>query len=112
MSGIDPKDRPLDFEAQNRAVLLASSGRPKQSNALLEQLIQKLPDISELRSSLGLNLQRLGRHAEAVRAFQQVVRHSERNAIAHFSLAVSYYQMRQLEPSIQSLKTALEIEPY
>jgi len=45
VSGIDPKDRPLDFEAQNRAVLLASSGRLQQSNALLEQLIQKLPDI-------------------------------------------------------------------
>jgi len=59
-----------------------------------------------------LNLQRLGRHAKAVRAFQEVVKYSERSAIAHFNLAVSYYQMRQLESSIQSLKTALEIEPY
>ena len=112
VSGIDPKDRLVDFEAQNRAVLLASSGRLQQSNALLEQLIQKLPDIPELRSSLGLNLQRLGRHAEAVREFQEVVKRSERNAIAHFNLSVSYYEMRQLEPSIQSLQKALEIEPY
>jgi tetratricopeptide (TPR) repeat protein len=112
VSGIDPKDRLLDFEAQNRAVLLAYSGRLQQSNAVLEQLIQKLPDIPELRSSLGLNLQRLGRHAEAVRVFQEVVKQSESNAVAHFNLAVSYYQMRQLEPSIQSLQKALEIEPY
>ena len=112
VSGIDPKDRLLDFEAQNRAVLLASSGRLQQSNALLEQLIQKLPDIPELRASLGLNLQRMGRHGEAVREFQEVVKRSERNAIAHFNLSLSLYQMRQLEPSIQCLQKALEIEPY
>jgi hypothetical protein len=44
------------------------------SNALLEQLIQKLPDIPELRASLGLNLQRMGRHAEAIRRSEMLGR--------------------------------------
>lgn len=111
-SGIDPKDRLLDFEAQNRAILLASSGRLQQSNTLLQQLIRKLPDIPELHASLGLNLQRMGRYAEAAREFEEVVKRSERNAVAYFNLSLSYYQMRQLEPAIENLQKALAIEPY
>jgi tetratricopeptide (TPR) repeat protein len=112
VSGIDPKDRISDFEAQNRAILLASSGRLTESNALLEQLIQKLPDVPELRASLGLNMQRMGHHADAVREFQEVVKRSERDAVALFNLALSYYELRQFEPAIQNLQRTLEIEPY
>ena len=112
VSGIDPKDRIGDFEMQNRAILLAASGRLTESNALLQQLIRKLPDVPELRASLGLNMQRMGRHADAVREFQEVVKRSERDPVARFNLALSYYQLRQFEPAIQNLQKALEIEPY
>ncbi|PYT19827.1 MAG: sulfatase [Acidobacteria bacterium] len=56
VSGNDPKDRLADFEAHNRAIILASSGKLAESNAMLEKLIQKLPDVPELRISLGIEL--------------------------------------------------------
>jgi arylsulfatase A-like enzyme/Tfp pilus assembly protein PilF len=111
VSGIDPKDRLPDFEAHNRAIVLASSGRLQQSNAVLERLIRKLPDVTELRTSLGLNLQRMGLHAEASHEFKEVIQASPRSVIAHFNLALSLYQMRQFEPSLQHLQRALELDP-
>ena len=112
VSGNDPKDRIADFEAHNRAILLASSGKLSESNAMLEKLIQKLPDVLELRISLGLNRQKMGEHARAVSELEEVIKRMPQSAITHFNLALSYYEMGQLDPAVPHLQAALALEPY
>ena len=112
VSGKDPKDRVADFEAHNRAIVLASSGKLTESNAMLEKLIQQLPDVLELRISLGLNRQKMGQHALAVAELEEVIKRMPQSAITHFNLALSYYEMGQPDPAIPHLQAALALEPY
>ncbi len=111
-SGADPKDRIEPFEDYGRAILLASTGKTSESNSLLEHLLTKYPDLVEVRMSLGLNCQRLGKHAEAVTEFQQVLKSDPLNAQGHFNLALSYFELRRLDEATRELQAALAIMPY
>jgi hypothetical protein len=44
-SGLDPKDRLLEYEEYGRALALSAAGRIGQSNQLLERLLTKDPDL-------------------------------------------------------------------
>jgi tetratricopeptide (TPR) repeat protein len=112
VSGNDPKDRVADFEAHNRAILLASSGKLAESNAMLEKLIQKLPDVLELRISMGLNRQKMGQHAQAISLFEEVIKRMPQSATTHFNLALSYYEIDQLDAALPHLQAAVALEPY
>ena len=52
---IDPKDRIKDFERYVEALALSTAGRPAESDALLEPLGKALPDVTEIKMSLGMN---------------------------------------------------------
>ncbi len=111
-SGADPKDRIGPFEDYGRAIMLASAGKTSESNSLLERLLAKYPDLADVRMSLGLNYQRLEKHAQAVTEFQQVLKSDPLNAQAHFNLALSYFELRQLDDATRELQAALAIMPY
>jgi len=111
-SGPDPKDRIQEFAGYGRSILLASSGRLAEANTRLELLLTKLPDVPDIRVSLGLNQQRMGRHAEAVKNFRHVLERSPLDALAHFDLAVSLFQLNQLDDAIREAQAALAIVPY
>jgi len=111
-SHIDPKDRIGDFELYGHALALASGGRLAESSRLEEKLGEKLPDVVDIRISLGLNQQRLGHHAEATREFKRAVDRAPLNAHAHFDLALSEFRLRRPEEAINELKVALALEPW
>jgi arylsulfatase A-like enzyme/tetratricopeptide (TPR) repeat protein len=111
-SGADPKDRIPEFEDYGRALVLASSGRLVEANARLEELLAKLPEVDDIRISLGLNQQKLGRQAEAAKTFKQIVQRSPLNLLAHFNLAVALFRLNQLEDAAREAKAALAIAPY
>jgi Tfp pilus assembly protein PilF len=111
-SRIDPKDRILDFEQFGRANALASAGQIAESNGLLEELGHKLPEVTDIRISLGLNRQRLGEFAKAADEFRSVVEHDPLNARAHFDLAISFFRLNQADSAVKELKAALAIEPW
>jgi choline-sulfatase len=111
-SGADPKDRINSFEEYGRAIILGSTGKVGESNALLERLLSMHPDLADVRMSLGLNYQRLGKHAEAVKEFQQVLKSDPLNAQAHFNLALSDFELRRLDDATRELQAALAITPY
>lgn len=92
----DPKDRIIDFEKYGRVIALASSGDLAEADRELAALIGKLPDAPDIRVSLDLNQQKLGLHAEAVDTFSGVLRQDPANALAHFDLAVSLFNLRRL----------------
>ena len=109
---VDPKDRIGDFEQYVGALALASAGRLAESDALLEKLRDKLPEVADIRISLGLNLQRLGEYAQAAREFKRALKDAPLNAQAHFELGLCYFRLRQNNDAIQGLKAALALEPW
>jgi choline-sulfatase len=111
-TGADPKDRIADYEDYGRAVVLSSTGRVAESNALLERLLARHPELVDLRVSLGLNDQRIERHQDAAREFQQVLSVNPLNVQAHFDLGLSYYELRRLDEAKKELEAALAIAPY
>jgi Tfp pilus assembly protein PilF len=111
-SRIDPKERIADFEQFGRANALAAAGELAESNDLLEELSHKLPEIMDIRVSLGLTWQRLRQFAKAADEFRLVLERDPLNARAHFDLAISFSRLHEPENAVKELKAALAIEPW
>jgi choline-sulfatase len=111
-SRVDPKDRIGDFEKYVGALALATAGKLAESDGLLENLRDKLPDVVDIRISLGLNQQRLGEDAQAAREFKRVLERAPSNAPAHFDLGLCYLQLHQRTDAIRELQAALALEPW
>jgi tetratricopeptide (TPR) repeat protein len=111
-SHIDPKDRIGDFELYGQALALASAGRLAESSSLLQKLGEKLPEVVDIRISLGLNHQRSGHFAEAAREFKRALEREPLNAQAHFDLALCYFRLRQPDEAIKDQQAALALEPW
>jgi choline-sulfatase len=111
-SGVDPKDRIADYEKYGRAIVLASAGHLSASNTALEQLLNKDPNLPDVRASLGLNQQKLGRHAEAAENFKAVLKQNPLSAVAHFNLAISEHALGQQENAVKDLEATLALALY
>jgi choline-sulfatase len=111
-TGADPKARIAAFEDYGRALVLASSGRVSESNALLEHLLDQYPELLDLRLSLGLNYQRLQRHEDATREFRQILQTDPLNTQAHFDLGLSLFRLHRTDDAVKELQTTLAIAPY
>ncbi len=111
-SHIDPKDRITEFEEYLHALDLSSAGKLPESDALLQKLSHKLPDLADVRVSLGLNQQRAGDFAQAAREFQAAIQLAPSDAEAHFELGFSQFRLGQLDDAIQQFKATLALEPW
>jgi choline-sulfatase len=111
-SGADPKDRIVQFEAYGRALILASHGRLSESSSMLRNLLSKYPGLTDVRLALGLNLQKAGRHRDAIQEFRRVLSTDPTNVLAHFDMAVSYYALGQFPQAIQEARATLALAPY
>ncbi|MGH9448610.1 MAG: tetratricopeptide repeat protein, partial [Terriglobia bacterium] len=111
-TGVDPKDRIVQFEEYGKALILASRGRLSESNGILQGLVSIYPDLTDVRLALGLNLQKAGQHAEAIQNFQKVLSKDPTNVLAHFDSAVSYYALRRFPQAVQEARATLALAPY
>jgi choline-sulfatase len=111
-SHIDPKDRIGDFEFYGHALALATAHRLAESNSLLQKLAEKLPDVVDIRISLGLNHQGSGHYAEGAREFQQALAREPLNAKAHFDLALCEFRLHRPDEAIGELQAVLALEPW
>ena len=109
---VDPKDRGAEFERYCAALALASGGKLAESDRLLENLRDKLPDVGDIRISLGLNLQGLGKYEEAASEFKRAIKEAPMSAQAHFELGSCYFHLQKSVEAIQELKAALALEPW
>ena len=91
----DPKDKIADYELYGHALGLAGMGQITEANQLLAQVIKSNPDLVDVKLNFGLNLQRLGKDAEAVDVFREVLKADPANAIAHFDAGLSYYNLQK-----------------
>jgi arylsulfatase A-like enzyme/Tfp pilus assembly protein PilF len=110
-SKVDPKDRIADFERYTQALALAAA-RPAESDGVFEKLRDKLPDVADIRMSLGLNLRRLGEDAQAMREYKRVIELDPSNAPAHFELGLCSFRLRQPDVAIAEFKAALALEQW
>ena len=85
-----------------------SSGRIKLS---LKAILARDPDLADVRLTLGLNEQRMGKDAEALDQFRAVLAAEPTSAIAHLDAGLSYYNLRQYDPADKELNAALAISP-
>ncbi len=111
-SNVDPKDRIGDFEEYGRAISLAAAGHREAANATLERLLDKDPRLPDVRLSLGVNQQKLGRHVEAAESFGTVLKQNPLNVVAHFNLAVSEHALGRREEAVKELEATLVLAPY
>ncbi len=109
---IDPKDRIGDFERYYRALDLASAGKLAESDALLRSLSGKLPDLVDIRISMGLNRQRLGDYGQAASDFQQAIKLAPSDAQSHFELGSCYFRMGKSGEALRQFTAALALEPW
>jgi Flp pilus assembly protein TadD len=110
-SKVDPKDRIGDYEEYGQAIYLASVGRLEESNSALNAILAKDPDLPDVRLTLGLNEQRMGKDAAALDQFRAVLAAEPTSAIAHLDAGLSYYNLRQYDPADRELNAALAISP-
>lgn len=108
-SGVDPKDRLVQYQETQRAISLAYSGRLNEAVSLLKNVLAKTPDLHDVRDTLGLFQQKLGLHEQAAKNFREVLKEDPSNLLAHYNLAVSYYHLNQIESSIRELRSVLAI---
>jgi choline-sulfatase len=110
-SAIDPKDRILDYEKYGQAIYLASLGHLDESNAALTAILGRDPDLSDVRLTLGLNLQRMGKDTEAVEQFRAVLAADPTSAIAHLDAGISDFNLHQFDTADKEFNAALAISP-
>jgi arylsulfatase A-like enzyme/Tfp pilus assembly protein PilF len=110
-SAVDPKDRIADYEEYGRAIYLASAGHLEESNSALKAILTKDPDLPDVRLTLGLNEQRMGKDAEALDQFRAVLAAEPTSALAHLDAGLSYYNLHQYDPAGKELNAALAISP-
>jgi choline-sulfatase len=111
-SGPDPKDLVSDFKEFSRSRALASSGKFSEANTLLKRLLRKRPELLDVRIALGVNMQKLGQHRNAVENFRRVLKADPTNIQAHFDLATSYFALHQFDEAIKEADATLAIAPY
>lgn len=111
-SGIDPKDRIRQYEMYEAGMRLSSNREWIQADSIFEQLLAADPSLTDVRISLGLDQQLQGNHEAAGRTFQEVLQRDPTNLLGHFNLAVSYFNLGELEKSVKELQVTLAIAPY
>jgi len=109
---VDPKDRIGDFERYIGALGMASAGKLDEADSVIENLRDKMPGLVDLRTSLGMNEQKLGEHAQAASEFKRAIELDPANAPAHFELGSCYFRLGQRNDAIQQFKAALALEPW
>jgi tetratricopeptide (TPR) repeat protein len=108
---VDPKDRIQQAETYHYAVAQAATGRLADANKLLEHLRAGLPEVTAVPNSLGLNQQKMGKHAEAAANFREVSKRDPGDAQAHYNLAVSLFALGQTDNAVKELLLTLSIDP-
>lgn len=108
----DPKDRIVLYASFGHALQLAVTGHLTEANELLERLLAQDPNLPEVRLSLGVNLQRMQQHTEAVLEFRKLLESDPQRVLVHFDLGLSYFELGQLDEAIKEMQIALKIAPY
>lgn len=98
--------------AHNELGLLRhDQGRLEEASVHLSDAVRVAPEQADLRFNLGVTLQRLRRHAEAVAQFDMALQLDPRSAAAHNALGSSQLALGRREQALESYRAALALDP-
>ncbi len=106
-----PTERIETWEAYSRALALASAGHVSKAAQIMQEMLRALPELADVRLSLGLLWQQLGRPSDAAAEFRRLLQRDPKNAIAHFNLGLSLQTMGQSGEAAKEFETALRLAP-
>lgn len=103
---------PQAWIAHNELGLLRhDQGRLEDASVHLADAVRVAPEQAELRFNLGVTLQRLRRHPEAVAQFDMALQLDPRSAAAHNALGSSQLALGRRELALESYRAALALDP-
>ncbi|MBF0379964.1 MAG: tetratricopeptide repeat protein [Magnetococcales bacterium] len=98
-------------EAIAKAVDNFNAARFGDAEGLCNAILAAMPDNIDAVNMLGVIAQKVNRHDMAVKRFLTAIEIDDKRGMLHFNLAISLYQIGQQNSAVESLKTAMEIEP-
>jgi tetratricopeptide (TPR) repeat protein len=93
------------------ANLFAQKGEGEKAVAMYQKAIAKHPRYRTAWNNLGVNLVKLGRHAEAVKAFTKAIELGASNGIMFGLLGFSYMNIGQFVPAESAYRMAVLLDP-
>jgi len=93
------------------ASLAGDPARLGLAEAALEQALRLRPGFADALHNLGVVRERMGRPAEAVKAFESALEHGRETAIARRHLAFNLAALGRWEEAAAAYERALELEP-
>jgi tetratricopeptide (TPR) repeat protein len=97
-------------ELLDKAVAAQKSGQLEEAVRIYHTLLDKFPDIAEIRSNLGAALAGEGRYSEAVTEYKRALE-LKPDPTVRLNLALAYYKTEQLPLAVDTLKKAREEAP-
>ncbi|HEV2349834.1 MAG TPA: tetratricopeptide repeat protein [Terriglobia bacterium] len=104
------QDNRTPQELLKEAEALRAAGKLDQAIADYKLILEKYPDVPQVRSNLGAALAAAGRYEEAVAEYQRALQLAPLPEI-QLNLALAYYKMGRLGPAVEILKKIHEQKP-
>lgn len=107
----DPKSRIADLPELERALSLVARQEFREALPILRRLVAANPNMAEAWENLGLTLQKLGQHEEALAAYQKALKGS--GGASHIALAASslLLQVERLDEARDHAELGLAVSP-
>jgi tetratricopeptide (TPR) repeat protein len=84
---------------------------PRRSVELTTQALQADESLAEARYYLGLAYFDLGRHDDAIRELERVVKSGPKMSDAYFSLGTAYLETGRLDEALETLSRGTQVDP-
>ncbi len=97
-------------ELLDQAVAAQKSGQFDAAVRMYHTLLDKFPDIPEIRSNLGTALAGQGHYSEAITEYKKALERKPDPGV-RLNLALVYYKTEQLPPAIEALKKVIQEAP-
>jgi arylsulfatase A-like enzyme/Flp pilus assembly protein TadD len=107
----DPKGKIHTLDDFGRALQLASEQRYAEAVPLFQQLVRENPSMLDSWESLGQSLQKLGRHGEALAAYEEAMKVSGGAGHVALSLASLLLDMDRLDDARRHAELGLATSP-
>jgi uncharacterized protein (TIGR02466 family) len=103
--------QPSQHEVQG-VINLLNQGSHREVVKMAESLLANYPSAFILHNLLGISLDALGSHAEAIDAYRKAAQIQNNNPDLHFNLAIALTHAGKLDESIHSYRTAIRLNPH
>lgn len=95
----------------DRAGKALDAGNDEQAIKLYTELLQKVPDLIQARTNLGVALAHEGRYAEATTQYREALSHDPDNQVILLNLALAFYKQADFVQASRELEKLRHLSP-